>query len=148
MSTFVDAVAAVVPAEVISAHALIIAAATQTRAGSGTVITNSGGLKLAFWALTALAPLLYLGIRWSSRKALQRLDLLRMLLPGAAFVLWTMLQRTTCFDAVAPHLSGSSRTIVAVLGALFVGGAAAVLGMKADQQSPPPLKAAPPSPGG
>jgi hypothetical protein len=35
--------------------------------------------------------------------------------PPAAFVTWTMLQRSTSFDAVAPDMASAPRTVVALL---------------------------------
>ena len=67
-----------------------------------------------------------------------RTDVLRMIMPPAAFVLWTMLQRPTAFDATwfAQHVSASSRLPFAVAGAVVVGAIAKWLANRADEQQP------------
>jgi hypothetical protein len=59
-------------------------------------------------------------------------DALAALLPFA-FVGWTMLQKATAFDAMAPRRSALSRLAVAVIGAIVLG-AATALAYQADQK--------------
>lgn len=140
ISTYVDAMAALVPAEVLTAHAVIIGYATTTSTNAhgqkSTAITDPGWLQFAFYALIAISVIFYVSGRLTSNQKFQRMDALRMLIPPAAFVLWTMLQKTTAFDAVAPSFSASGRSILAILLAVAVGIFANALGVKADQSPP------------
>jgi hypothetical protein len=140
ISTYVDAMAALVPAEVLAAHAVIVGYATTTSTNAQgqqvTVITDTGWLQVAFYALIAISLIIYLAGRLTSDQKFQRADALRMLIPPAAFVLWTMLQKTTAFDAIAPSFSSSGRSILAILLAILVGILANALGVKADKSTP------------
>ena len=135
--TFLDALAALVPAEVLVAHALILPATTRTEEISGaavTTITEAGTLRGVFVALLLISATLYLITR---RGRLDRWDSIRAFIPPLAFVAWTMLQKATAFDAVAPGLGSAPRYAIAVIGAVVLGGAATALAYKADQKTPP-----------
>lgn len=139
LKTYVDAMAALVPAEVLAAHAVIISYATKSKVVGGkgiTTITNVHALTISFYSLIGITIVLYLGARKVSNKGLEPLDFVRALIPGAAFVLWTMLQKSTAFDAVSPDTNSSSRAIYAVLLALVVGAVASALGIAADKKDP------------
>ena len=135
--TYVDALAALVPAEVLAAHAVIIPMATSTtKDASGnpvTSVTEAGTLQGVFVALIVLSILLYVVPRW---KKLDKWDLARALIPALAFVGWTMLQKATAFDAVAPDLKEAPRYASAIIGAIILGVVAAALAYKADQKAP------------
>ena len=138
LSTYVDAMAALVPAEVLAAHAVIISFATSSTGNAGheiTKIDNRGALQVSFYALMAISAGLFLGTRIFSAKSMQPEDYLRALVPPAAFVLWTMLQKATAFDAIAPSFTSSSRSIYAILLAIVVGGLAKALGVSADKKA-------------
>lgn len=135
--TWIDALAALVPAEVLVAHATLIAAMTTTQKAmngqSITVITEPTTLKYSFYALIVLAIVLYVGARGMAKKW-DNLDFARMLIPGCAFVGWTMLQRTTAFDAAWPQVTSGARTAVALIGAIALGVLVSVLAYSADQK--------------
>ena len=63
-----------------------------------------------------------------------------MLIPASAFVVWTMLQKSTAFDAVAPDMDEPLRFAIAVFAAVALGAGAAALSYKVtpDSGSPPP----------
>ena len=138
VSTFVDAFAALVPAEVLTLHALILSVTTTT-AANVTTITEGPILKWAFAGLIALSVVLYVVPRFQKWETL---DYLRVSIPPLAFVGWTMIQRSTAFDAVAPQLNNASRTVVALFVAVVLGLLATTLARKADQKEEPqkPLK--------
>jgi hypothetical protein len=135
--TWIDALAALVPAEVLAVHAALVATMTKAVPGASgepvTIITNVHTLSIVFYALVALSVLLYASARLVARKW-DRLDYVRMLIPAFAFVGWTMLQRTTAFDAAWPNTSLDARTAIAVIGAVLLGVLASVLAYKADQK--------------
>ena len=132
VGSYVDAMAALVPAEVLSLHALILSVTTETK-GNTTTIVDGGTLSGAFLGLIVLSVVLYVAPRiqkWG------RLDFVRAAIPPLAFVVWTMLQRATAFDAVAPQLDPAPRTVIALFVAVILGLVAAGLANKADKQPP------------
>jgi hypothetical protein len=150
VGSYLDALAALVPAEVIALHAIIISFCTKTKEGTPPVteITERTTLKWAFVALAVLAPVLFLAGRAVSKTknvvAPSKVMLgLQALIPAAAFVAWTMLLKTSAFDAIAPHLATGARETIAVIGAVVLGTLAAALGYKlneADKQVKPPAR--------
>jgi hypothetical protein len=132
VSTYVDAVAALVPAEVLTAHGVILSFTTETTAGA-VHITAPDVLRAVFWVLIGLSCLLYVVTRWTAHKW-ERLDYLRMLIPPVAFVAWTMLQKATAFDAVDPKMSDPARSATAIIVAIVLGVSASLLAYKADQK--------------
>lgn len=153
VSTFVDALAALVPAEVLTLHALILSVTTTTTAqasttasqvattatqaanaaGSITAISDPTTLKWAFAGLIAISILLYVIPRL---KKWEMLDYVRAAIPPLAFVGWTMLQRSTAFDAIAPSIKDAPRTVAGLFLATLLGLTAATLARKADQKNP------------
>jgi hypothetical protein len=134
VSTYVDALAALVPAEVLTLHAVILSVTTKTDSAI-TQIIAPGTLFWAFFGLIALSILLYVISRLRAGK-LDRLDFMRAAIPPLAFVGWTMLQRATAFDAVCASLAEAPRTVIALFLGVLLGLAAANLAYKADQKQP------------
>jgi hypothetical protein len=112
-SEYVDVLAALVPAEVLTLHAFVVSA-TTTVTGTTTTITNVKVLAWMFWVLIALALLFYAGGRRFAKKW-DRLDRWRMLIPPLAFVCWTMLQRTTAFDGFCESIGAPMDPVVRVV---------------------------------
>jgi uncharacterized membrane protein len=148
VNTYIDALAALVPAEVLGLHAVILSFCTKKseslKSAAGTPITEitePTTLKWAFWALLALAPFLFIAGRWTAKAANVKspnklLTLVQALIPAAAFVGWTMLQKTSAFDALDPGLATGARDTIAVISAVVLGVVAAALGYKLDKASP------------
>ena len=135
MGNYIDALAALVPAEVLALHAVILPATTKTSA-SVTEITAPGTLSWAFWGLIALSALLYVVPRLLNGKW-DASDYIRLVIPPLAFVAWTMLQRSTAFDAVFPGLAEAPRTVAALFIAVILGFLASLMAKKADQKPKP-----------
>jgi hypothetical protein len=133
--TYVDALAALVPAEVLTLHALALSVTTKVE-NNVTKITDADTLRWAFIGLLILCIGFYVVPRLLAKKWDRRLDWFRMLIPPLAFVGWTMLQRATAFDAVFPNVNDAQRTVSALFLAVLLGAAAAVLAYKADQKQP------------
>jgi hypothetical protein len=135
LGKYVDTLAALVPAEVLAAHAAILGFTTTTTTGpdSNPVTTISDGavLRGCFWALVVIAVLLYVAPHWGSWKSW---DYARMIVPALAFVGWTMVQRSTAFDAVAPGWTANARQAVGILGAVVLAVAATALAYKAPSE--------------
>ncbi len=136
ISTFQDALAALVPAEVLALHAVILPFTTKTEQ-TVTSITEKSTLAWAFWGLLVVCILLYIAPRLLKGKW-DRLDYIRMLIPPLAFVGWTMIQRATAFDAVFPSLADAPRTLIALFIAALLGILATILANLADQKPPEP----------
>jgi hypothetical protein len=136
IKTYVDALAALVPAEVLAAHATILTFTTKT--DNGTVsITGGPALGIAFYALIGLSVVLYVGGRLMTAKW-DAWDYVRSLIPPLAFVGWTMLQKATAFDAVAGNsLDEATRNVIALIGGVVLGVGAAALAYKADATPAP-----------
>lgn len=126
IGAYIDTLAALVPAEVLAVHAVVISATTS----------DTGVRQGAFWALTAVAAFLYV---IANVTTWDHWDYLRVLIPAAAFVGWTMLQKDTVFDQVAPSWSTALRTTVAVIGAVVLAPVAVKLAYKADATPAPPV---------
>lgn len=130
ISAYSDALSALVPAEVLTVHALVISAVTA-KIDDGSKITDVSTLWWAFYGMCFLSIFLYviprlMGGWWET------LDFLRMLIPLFAFVGWTMLQPTSAFEAVAPSLTIGQRTIAAIFLGVVLGACATMLAYKAD----------------
>ena len=132
--TYVDALSALVPAEVLTLHAVILPATTTVKDGA-TTISAPETLQWAFLGLLLLAVGLYVGPRLIAGKW-DRLDWLRAAIPPAALVGWTMLQRTTAFDAVFPDFHEAPRTVIALFLGVVLGLVAGALAYQADRKAP------------
>jgi hypothetical protein len=140
VKTYVDAVAALVPAEVLTLHALMLTPATDV-VGDHTTIKEFAVFPLfcAFAGLCVLSILLYVLPRLADKK-LDGLDWVRSSIPPLAFVAWTMLQRATAFDAAVLYLklpaNDVARTYIGLLLAVALGLTATFLAKQADQKPP------------
>lgn len=142
-----DALAALVPAEILAAHGLLVGYTVgkvegkdphdPSIASSGTRIEKVGDAQVVFFALLALSVIMYVGPRWLAKTWDWTYDWVRMLIPAVAFVAWTMLQQVSAFDAVFPKMDSSLRVILAVIGAIALGLVVAALGTKAQEQKVP-----------
>jgi hypothetical protein len=103
VKTYVDTFAALVPAEVLTLHAMILSATTKIETNT-TIITATETLTWAFYGLLIVSIGLYVAPRLLAKER-NHLDWIRMLIPPLALVGWTMLQRTTAFDAVCPGMA-------------------------------------------
>ncbi|SOD03388.1 hypothetical protein SAMN05216486_1128 [bacterium JGI 053] len=135
VGTFVDALAALVPAEVLTLHGLILTATTSKTAEGQFKITAQPTLYYAFFGLLAMSSLLYVVTRLVKKKW-EMWDYVRMLIPPLAFLGWTMLQKATAFDAVSGGMADATRTVLALFLAAVLGGAATLLAVKADETDP------------
>lgn len=136
VNNYVEALVALIPAEVLTLHALVLTATTTIDAATNTTsISDIGTLGAAFWGLIGMSLLLYLvprvsgavkalpaGTPWYRFTAnIPATDGLRAAIPPLAFVGWTMLQRMTAFDAAFPGVEESQRTVIGLfLAALLV----------------------------
>jgi hypothetical protein len=127
-----DILAALVPAEVLAIHALAMTLGTTTT-GSGadatTVITSSTEMTWVFWGMVVAAAFIYV----TGARSLSLGHVGRAVLGSVAFVLWTMIQPSTAFDALGLDLSAFLRVMIAIGGAVVVAVLANVLASAADK---------------
>jgi hypothetical protein len=138
LKTYVDALAALVPAEILGLHAFILQGTTETKTVKGqsvTTITDPQTLRWTFWVLIVLSIVLYLGAH--QRANWDGLDILRAAIPPVAFVLWLIMQKTSAFDAIWPHAFAGhdgARLAIGAIGAVALGILAGRLGVAADEK--------------
>lgn len=129
-----DVLAALVPAEVLAIHALAMTLGTTTH-GSGedatTVITSATEMTWVFWGMVIGAFGLYL----AGARSFKAQDVARGVLASVAFILWTMMQPLTAFDALGWDVSSFLRVMIAVGGAIVIGLLAGLLARKAQKTS-------------
>ncbi|HEX5914535.1 MAG TPA: hypothetical protein VFY54_15545 [Rubrobacter sp.] len=120
-SPYIEVIAALVPAEVLAAHAFILTFTTET-IGEGeaatTTITEPTILRWSFWLLALASLILFVAGRiptWDNKW-----DYARMLIPPLAFFLWAMLQPISAFDAVGLDWKPALRGVIAVIGGLVL----------------------------
>ena len=155
---FLDVVAALVPAEIIAVHALILGTvSTKTEDADGAITTKLDPTQatLERWSwigLVVAAAVLYVvphavsSARAGRRPLVDRLDLLRMLIPAAAFWIWTMIQKGTLFEAVFAELSTPARAVVGGFAGLLLVAIAKLLSYKADEAEPVRVQSTAPEP--
>jgi hypothetical protein len=133
VSTYVSTAAALVPGEVLVLHATILSITTAKTSSGATGISDAVTLFWSFWGLIVLSIVLYI---LPKTKTWDNKDYLRMLIPPLAFVGWTMLQKTTAFDAIFPSLSEAPRTVIALFLIVALGLFASYFSYKAPVQKP------------
>jgi hypothetical protein len=136
---YIGVLGALVPAEVLAAHAVIMqTVTTQVRVGHGagahmvTYVPHTGWVRFAFWSLIVIAVLLYLGGRRATDGGFHLLDLPGALIPPAAFLGWSMLENSSALDAV--HDFGlQGRHVLGIVLALALPLFAVGVGFRADK---------------
>lgn len=152
---YVDTMAALIPAEVLAFHAFAQQLATEkvvpenavsvpaegggapVTAAAGdpvTVISDPAALKIVFVVSIVAAGVLYWYAHSRAREhpGWDRSDWLRVAIPPLSFIVWTMLQKATAFDAVWPSMGDTARALIAVGLAIALGILAQSLAYKAD----------------
>ncbi len=150
LNSYIDILAALVPAEVLAIEALVIAAVTKTNAHGQTQITEPATLRLAFWLLIGLSMALFIlgrrpvptpaAVGQASGGGVSQLqhwewqDLIRLVVPPAAFVGWTMLEPTSVWNAVVPSMPSGMRILVPLVGAVLLAAVTKALATHADKK--------------
>jgi cytochrome c biogenesis factor len=110
--------AALVPADVLAAHAFVLSLTTKTVSETSTEITEPFWLKWLFVGLVLITPILYL--LGTKEPKPSRKDLIRMVIPMLAFVTWAALLGTSGLTPwignTVPHVAiAGAAVVVAVL---------------------------------
>jgi cytochrome bd-type quinol oxidase subunit 2 len=147
IGTYIDVLAGLVPAEVLALNAALLPVMTKTSTdktgNSVTTVTEPGALKALFFISIVLSAGLYImghtqQQKKSERKKVSALRYWPVLIPALSYVGWTMLQRSTAFDAFAPEMSEAVRELIAATVAVVLSAIAVRIGFKADEEPPPP----------
>jgi hypothetical protein len=162
--SYVDVMAALVPVEILAANAALLPVMSTTsqdpKSGAAvTTITEPSTLKLVFWLSIVACVLLYVASQLARAKKERAAadkgkaaarwgyaNWVRMLIPAGAYVGWTMLQKSTAFDAIAPSMNQSLRLTLAVFAAIALAVVAKALSDQADGQAPDPAPSPSPAP--
>ena len=141
MTTYMDTLAALVPAEALALYAGVIAPnVTKTvsiTGKTGTVISDPTLLGWSCAGLLVLSAGLYLVGRMKAK--LTPWDIPRALIPPAAFTGWMLVQNPGVFDVWWHGSSTAERVIIAAFAAILLGVLAKALGYQADQAAAVPL---------
>lgn len=140
MTTYIDTLSALVPAEALALYAGVVAPnTTRTLSAGGKAATVVSDPKLLGWScagLLVLSAALYIIGRYSVTKMRNKWDVLRTLIPPAAFAAWMLVQNPGVFDVWWPGSSTSVRVVIAAFAAVVLGILAKILGYQADQAQP------------
>jgi hypothetical protein len=132
--SYVDTLAALVPAEVLGIWAALVIPNTVT-SDDGEAATSSisdpGLMRWSFWTLLALSALIYVIGRLRTARWV-RTDFIRILIPPAAFTIWMLLQRPSVFDLIASNWSAGARDVAGGIGAAALAAVAGALAYKAN----------------
>ena len=135
MTTYIDALAALVPAEALALYAVIVVPnvtrAVPVTGKTGTVISDPALLGWSCAGLLVLSAGLYIIGRMKEKLTLW--DIPRALIPLAAFTCWMLVQNPGVFDVWWPSSSMAGRVVIAAFTAIMLGVLAKALGYQADQ---------------
>jgi hypothetical protein len=136
VSHWQDVAAGLVPAEVLAIHGIAMSYGTTTT-GSGesavTRITYPGQMMAVYIAMMVLAAGLYL---LGAKTVRGWRTWVRAAIAVAAFIVWTMIQPSTAFDAFPFGFTSFARTMIAVFGAILLAVLVKVMAAKADAEEP------------
>ncbi len=145
MTTYIDTLAALVPAEALALYAGVIAPnVTKTvsiTGKTGTVVSDPTLLGWSCAGLLVLSAGLYIVGRMKAK--LTPWDIPRALIPAAAFTGWMLVQNPGVFDVWWHGSSTAERVIIAAFTAILLGVLAKALGYQADQAAAVPLAGQP-----
>lgn len=135
IGVYIDALAALVPAEALALYAgIVLPYSTRTVSVHGhtaTIISDPNLLSWSCVGLLALSSLLYAVGRKNAD--LREWDILRLLIPPAAFAAWMLVQTPGVFEIWWPGSSIGGRAVIAAFAAVLLGILASVLGYQVNQ---------------
>jgi hypothetical protein len=135
MTTYIDTLAALVPAEALALYAGIVVpnvtSAVPVTGKTGTVISDPALLGWSCAGLLVLSAGLYIVGRMKVKLTLW--DIPRALIPLVAFTGWMLVQNPGVFDVWWHGSSMEWRVVIATFAAIVLGILAKALGYQADQ---------------
>jgi hypothetical protein len=142
MRTYVDTLAALVPAEALALYAgIVLPNVTNTVSVHGKAVTVISDPNLLGWSCAGLLVLsagLYILGRYKTDSKRNIWDVLRAFIPPAAFTTWMLVQNPGVFDVWWPGSSMAGHVVIAAFAAVVLGVLASVLGYQVDQAAPTP----------
>jgi hypothetical protein len=140
MSTYIDAVVALVPAEALAFYGAVVAPnVTGTVDVQGTTAVTVNDATTMSWsclALLVLSSALYLTGRWKKESPLTWWDIPRILIPAAAFAAWMLLATPSVWHVWLPGTTTSAHLVWAAFAAIGLSVGAIVLGYQVDRADP------------
>lgn len=137
MTTSIDTLAALVPAEALALYAGIVVpnvtSSVPVTGKTGTVISDPALLGWSCAGLLVLSAGLYIVGRMKEKLTLSLWDIPRALIPLAAFTGWMLVQNPGVFDVWWHGSSMAWRVVIATFAAIVLGVLAKALGYQADQ---------------
>jgi hypothetical protein len=153
VSSYVDILAGLVPAEVLAINSIVVAAITSGAAHGPATPADTNTYRWMFGLLAGLAAVLFvLGRRPAPSSAQARAqagpaavrwenwewqDLLRMAVPPAAYACWTMVEPTGVWSAVVPGMSSGLRLLIPLVGFTTLAAVTKALASHADKKPSP-----------
>jgi hypothetical protein len=139
VSTYIDMVLALVPAEVLALHGMILTLTTKTGQDSaGNPTTEIQEPRVLFWSFFGLLGLsIFLYLAGSLHKKMGWKDVVRAIIPPCAFVAWTTLQKPTAFDALGFQLRDVPRSVIGMFAAVVLMTVSKILAPKTPEDQQP-----------
>jgi hypothetical protein len=141
MTTYIDTLAALVPAEALALYAGVVipnvTRAVPVTGKTGAVISDPALLGWSCAGLMVLSAGLYIAGRMKERHDLSPWDIPRALIPMVAFTGWMLVQNPGVFDVWWHGSSMAGRVVIAAFAATVLGVLAKALGYQADQAGQP-----------
>lgn len=138
VKTYVDALSAMVPAEVLAVHSVVLNFLYDKSTGFGSHAPAK--LELLFWALMAISCALFVAPRLSGGIKWQKGDWLRALIPPTAFWGWSVLQPISLLDGWWQVGDKQMMSAFVVVLAIVLGILTSILASKAAAANPPPAQ--------
>jgi hypothetical protein len=136
MKTYVDTLAALVPAEALALYAGVVVpnvtGSYSVHGRDSTVISDPGLLGWSCAALLVLSAVLYAVGRIQKNVRLTRWDAAKCLIPPTAFAAWMLVQAPGVWDTWWPALHPADRVVIAAFAAVALGIVTTVLGKQVD----------------
>jgi hypothetical protein len=136
-SKLVESLAGLLPADLLAAHGMIVAATTKTipATGGGEATVEVIAATALKWGAVGLIAASFVLFAFGLKKApteWSKHEWLQSLIPPISFITWMMLTGTSALTPWLPKLSTPGRTVIGVvLGLIMVGAATAVAGEQA-----------------
>jgi hypothetical protein len=134
LKTYVDTLAALVPAEVLAIHSALFAALSEKK-GDELKITDPGWLEFGFYAMIVLSAIFY--VAGYQKKKWNFWTVAGAAIPPLAFIGWTMALQQSALDA-AWDLSDAGRQTLVIIGTPLLVLVAGAIPFATDKSAPLP----------
>ncbi len=135
VKTYVDALSALVPAEVLAAHAVVINFLYDSKSKFDG--HSDAQIGVLFASMVILSSLLFVAPRLLGGTAWMRGDVVRALIPPAAFVGWSVLQPVSLIDGWCEGIDKQLMSAFVIVLAIVLGVLTSSLANAAAAEPPP-----------